>query len=73
MTLIAHARVGIVALATCAVMWVAVAAPVGWYRASQDSYWCEGFGHPGAECVQERRAERWGPFNAWGSNRKSGD
>ena len=25
-----------------------------------------GMGHP--DCIENRRAERWGPWNAWGHN-----
>ena len=55
-------------LVAAALLWLAVSVPVGLYRSSRDDHWCTEFGHPGRQCVQERRAERWGPFDAWGPN-----
>jgi hypothetical protein len=54
-------------------LWLVASVPLGLYRSSRDAYWCKAFGHHGEQCVKERRAERWGPFNAWGDNGRAGD
>jgi hypothetical protein len=56
------------AAATVAGFCLAASAPLGWYRTSRDAHWCKAFGHPVTQCVEGRRGERWGPFNAWGDN-----
>jgi hypothetical protein len=41
-------------------------------RTAADHEWCGGAdGRSGQLCVERRRAERFGPFKAWGTNNHS--
>jgi hypothetical protein len=56
------------------VVWAGISFPVGLKRTSADHTWCGGSGKAASGCIERRRAERWGPFKAWGwNNHSSGD
>ena len=66
---------GLVTTLILAATLVALSFPVGLLRTSTDHQWCGGSGKAASGCIERRRAERFGPFKAWGSNnhRPAGD
>lgn len=67
-------RLGVAALAA-PLLYVGVSFPVGLMRTATDHKWCTGESRILSQpCVARRRAERFGPFKAWGwNNHTSGD